>query len=244
METKALLALLSDALGAVAVVMILGLSPRFRHPRLVFRAPRREALTAVALLLACLAGGWFLLAHSSSLTWSPQNVSLLNQRLRLALLSLLPFGLLLFLNRQPLRSARLGRELLGPGLQMALALAFLSIFLRGKFMTIFAGLSAEQVSGLFLWLGLALSEEAVQRGYLQARLEAWLGTRNGWLLSSLLSVVWQLPLWLFATSWPQLALFAGLSFVQALLLGWMARRTGHILAPALWRAVSGWLWMV
>jgi membrane protease YdiL (CAAX protease family) len=244
METKALIALLSDALGAIAVVMLLGLNQRFRHPQLTFRHPRREGLTALLILLGCLGLGWFLLPHSVSLTWVPQSQALLNQRLRLALLSLLPFGLLLILNRQPLRSVRLGKAWLMPGLQMGLALIFLSLFLRGKFMALFSGLSAEQVNGLFLWLGLCLTEETVQRGYVQARLEAWLGVRNGWLLTSLLSVAWQLPIWLPAVSGQRLLLFAGISFFQALILGWMARRTHHIVAPALWRTVSSWLWMV
>lgn len=244
MQTKDLIALLSDALGALAVVMLLGLNPRFRHAQLSFRNPRREGLTALLLLLGCLGFGWLLLPHSVSTTWQPQSQALLSERLRLAVLSLIPFGLLLLLNRQPPRSIRLGKAWLMPGLQMGLALIFLSLFLRGKFMALFSGLSSAQVSGLFLWLGICLAEAIVQRGYVQTRLEAWLGVRNGWLLSSLLSVAWQLPLWLPGASAQQLLLFMGLSFIQALLLGWMARRTHHIIAPALWQTVSNWLWMI
>lgn len=97
---------------------------------------------------------------------------------------------------------------------------------------------------LLIWLVLALAEETIFRGYIQLRLESYFGQKWGWLATAALYLLWQMPgrLWIMplAEMWPTLLI----TLVQALLLGWVMRKSGHVLAPALYRAAAGWLLMI
>jgi hypothetical protein len=56
-----------------------------------------------------------------------------------------------------------------------------------------------------------------------------------------LFLLWQLPgrLWLFPAGqiWQPILIAA----VQGVLCGWTMKKTGHVAAPALYRAFAGWL---
>jgi membrane protease YdiL (CAAX protease family) len=235
LNNRELILFLAEMIGVIAVTMLLGLSPRARGRRDVkFIYPKREGLYALAGFVAILALAAIFYAKSSTAG--------LNDRLHLAALSVLPFAALLLIRRQPLRSAGWGRPNQGLGLQFGLALAILAIFLSNKFTTILKGLPAGQFTDLLFWLGICLLEESIFRGYIQPRLSAWIGDLPGWILAAALYSLWRLPMWITSgetllSLLPEL----GLTFVQAMVLGYIQRKSGSVLAPGIYRAVSSWV---
>lgn len=238
-------ALFSEAIGVIAVVMLLGLSPRFKHRAVIFRSARYEGWTSLGLFGAVLTLTYVLFPWQGLSTFVPVQLEDLWPRLAVSLVGAgLILLVVLVLRRQPLLSVLLGRKTLGAAFQMGLALVFLSIFLRAKIRALFGGIGEDAVTALFAWAGIAAGQEIVLRGYLQTRLMGWLGNTFGWLLASVLSVAWMLPLWLPNANIGQAALFAGVALAQALLLGWIARRSGHLLAGILFYTITCWLWMI
>jgi membrane protease YdiL (CAAX protease family) len=162
----------------------------------------------------------------------------------LALICLILFILALVFRGQPLKSIGWGKANMRAGLVTGLLMVGLVVFLRGKFGTILNGISAQEGQMLVIWLLLALAEETIFRGYIQLRLESYFGQKWGWLAAAALYLLWQMPgrLWItpLAEMWPTLLI----TLVQALLLGWVMRKSGHVLAPALYRAASGWLLLI
>ncbi len=166
-------------------------------------------------------------------------LGLLWQRLTVDGIALAIFALALLGRGQPLLSAGWRRTSLGPGLRLGLALAFLTIFLRGKIFSLLNGISGPEAYALLACLGIGLAEETIFRGYIQLRLCFWLGTRWGWLATAGLYVIWQLPR--LAADPASLPLNLLLVAVQGLLLGWLALTSGGVLAPALYHAISEWV---
>lgn len=225
----------AEFLGVVAVVMVLGLSQRMRNRREVkFIYPRREGLYAL--------GGFAAILAIAELFYSRFGGSDLPGTLMLAALCAMPFAAFLLVRRQPLRSAGWGSANLRIGLMIGLALSILTIFLRNRFTSIVAGLPGEQIIQLLYWLGICLLEESIFRGYIQPRLSAWLGEIPGWVLASALFALWRVPLWLAIGQSPIALLpYLGLTFVQGLVVGYIQRKSGSVLAPGLYRAVSTWI---
>lgn len=241
---EALLPLLPEWLGAVAVLMLASLSPRFKRPPLVFKYARRDGLFALGVFgIALVAAVAFALADLRALT-SLFGVGLqpLTARLVLALLCLLPAVGLLLQRQQPWRSAGWNRAMQMPALQLGLALGFLAIFLRGKFNSLFTGMGTDALNALWMWLVIALAEETLFRGYIQLRLTTWWGARWGWLGTAGLFLLWQLPRWLMQPAQLPVNLLIGAA--QALLCGWIMRQSGHVAASALYRAISEWLFFI
>jgi membrane protease YdiL (CAAX protease family) len=245
-DLKYWLGFLSEWLGAVAVVMIAGASPLFKKVRRIeFRFPRREATYSLSLfaIIFVIAFQFF----SNPIFAFLKNLGAifpggeLAQRAILAVACVIPFILAMILRGQPLKSIGWSRENLKTGLITGFLVLVLTIFLRGKFLSLLGGVSSEEGSLLLVWLVYCLAEETIFRGFIQLRLNSFLGTTWGWLATAGLYMLWQLPgrLWElpFAEIWPGLIISA----VQALLLGWMMRKSGHVIAPALYRAVAGWL---
>jgi len=87
---------------------------------------------------------------------------------------------------------------------------------------------------------LALAEESIFRGFIQPRLQAWLGRWVGLVLTAAMFAVWQLPA-VWNAGWETILPSLGLAFAQGLLLGWIMDRSGHVLAPALYRTISLWM---
>jgi membrane protease YdiL (CAAX protease family) len=52
---------------------------------------------------------------------------------------------------------------------------------------------------------------------------------------------WHLPAWLGHQPLESILLLCGLTFIQGMVLGWIMRKSHHILAPALYRAMSIWV---
>lgn len=249
MDLKYWLGFLSEWLGVVAVVMIAGISPVLKNIRRIdFRYPKREATYALSLFaLIYLIGFQY---FSNSIFDFLRNLaeyfggSELAQRMILAVVCLLPFLLAMILRGQPLKSVGWGKANLKTGSIIGLLLVMLVVFLRGKFTTLLHGVTPEQGNLLLVWVLLVLAEETIFRGYIQLRLTSYWGSTWGWLATVALYMLWQLPgrLWTltFAEMWPTLLI----SLIQALLLGWIMKKSGHVLAPALYRALAGWLLLI
>ncbi len=245
MPTSTLLLTLAEYIGVVAVTMIAAISPGFANRRpLVFKYPRREGIISLILFVLILLVNFLVI---SSGTVAPLgrlggNFGELWPRLLVAFLSLLAFGAALLVRRQPLLSIGWSRQLLGQSFRMGITLVFLTVFLRGQFMTLVRGITAAQGYILIAWTLIALVEETIFRGFIQLRLTSWLGDIAGWLITALLFVVWQVPFLL--TNPAALPINLVLAVLRALLLGWIMRRTGHVLSLVMWRAVSEWLFYI
>jgi len=244
---------LSEWLGVLAVIMLLGISPAFRRAPIGFRYPRREVGVSVSLftLLYVIAFQFYARLGVLSAPDLPRGpyfaagaLDSLQRAMILAAIGLAVFIAALALRGQPLRSLGWGRAGLGAALRMGLGVAIMIIFLRGKGTAVIDGLTGEEGTALLFWLGLALAEETIFRGYLQPRLTSLLGDRWGWLAAAGLSTLWYLPGRLGSLSAPDLITGLVLAAVQGLLLSYMMKKTQHAAAPALVRAVSGWLAMV
>ena len=152
-----------------------------------------------------------------------------------AAISLLVLLAVLFIRRQPAKSTGWGRATLRAGLLMGAALAFLVLFLAGD-VTQFSQTAWQNGASMGNIVVLCLAEETIFRGYIQLRLEWWLGKRYGLPLTALLFFIWQMP---FLLAQPgAVGIVLGLGAAQALILGWLMRVGGHVLGPALYRILS------
>ena len=244
MDSRTLILAGSEVMGVIAVMLLAGLSKSIRQrPLLGFKYPRREAvisLTLFSLLLALsiLFYNGIIPAPQPFVTVPPE----LWQQLVAGLIALLLVLALLYIRRQPIRSAGWNKAMLSPSLRLGLALAFLAVFLRGAIFSLMDGVSPAELSGLSVWLLLALAETTVFQGYIQLRLTSFFGDRFGWLAVAAAFLLWQLPRLLLQpeTLWVRL----GLAAVQAVLLSWLMKRSGHVAGIALYRAVSEWIWLL
>ena len=244
MDSRTLILAGSEVMGVIAVMLLAGLSKSIRQrPLLGFKYPRREAvisLTLFSLLLALsiLFYNGIIPAPQPFVTVPPE----LWQQLVAGLIALLLVLALLYIRRQPIRSAGWNKAMLSPSLRLGLALAFLAAFLRGAIFSLMDGVSPAELSGLVVWLLLALAETTIFQGYIQLRLTSFFGDRFGWLAAAVVFLLWQLPRLLLQpeTFWVRL----GLAAVQAVLLSWLMKRSGHVAGIALYRAVSEWIWLL
>ena len=246
MDIKFWLGYASEWLGVIAVTMIAGVSPLLKKVRQIeFRFPQREGTFSLSLfaLIYLIAFQYF---TNPALSFGKKAASVfaggdLPEHMLLAVICVVPFLLALLLRGQPFKSIGWGKGNLRAGATLGGLLALVTLFLRGKFTALLAGVTTEQVSILLVWLLLAAAEETIFRGYIQGRMIALFGTTWGWLATAALFVLWQLPgrLWVspFSDYWYVLVIAA----VQGLLLGWIMKKSGHVLAPFLFRAAAGWL---
>lgn len=244
MDSRTLILAGSEVMGVIAVMLLAGLSKSIRQrPLLGFKYPRREtviSLSLISLLLALsiLFYNGIIPAPQTFVTVPPE----LWQQLVAGLIALLLVLALLYIRRQPIRSAGWNKTMLSPSLRLGLALAFLAVFLRGAIFSLMDGVSPAELSGLVVWLLLALAETTIFQGYIQLRLTSFFGDRFGWLAAAAVFLLWQLPRLLLQpeTFWVRL----GLAAVQAVLLSWLMKRSGHVAGIALYRAVSEWIWLL
>lgn len=248
MTTQELISKLAEMSGALAVAMLLGLSPRIQAvPPVGFKYPQREtkfalSLSAVLLVLTVI------FYYFPSQWISAEKLGLsndVNNLFNLAIITLIAVIAVLTLirvRRQPLRSIGWHTALLRPAIQFSLALMILTLFLQGEFMALFTGLPENAIwaLGLCLWIG--LGEETVFRGFIQQRLNYRFGTTRGLLLTSLIYCLWRLPfLAVFGWGSQSFWLAAGILILQSLLLGWIMHKSRHVLVPALYHAISMWI---
>jgi len=237
---------LSEWLGVIAVVMIAGISPMLKKVRHVdFRFPQRESTFAFTLFVLIYVFAFLFFSNPifeflkifAANFWGGE----VAERTLLAVICLLPFVVAIIARGQPLMSTGWHPANLRASLSVGMMLAILTIFLRGKFMTIIGGISSQQASALGIYLLLAVAEETIFRGYIQPRLQSQIGQRWGWLATAGLYMLWQLPGRIWIMPFTSLWLFLLLGLIQGLLLGWIMQKSGHVLAPILYRAISAWL---
>jgi len=233
---------LSEWLGVIAIIQLLGMSTRYRRPPLGFRFPAREGKVSLGLyiLILLLAVLYYGDSFGAALKTSP-GPDMLWPRLALAGLSLLPVLAALLIRRQPPRSAGWERVSSGAAMRAALVLIFLVIILRGQVFSFLKDFNQADAILFLGWVGLSLAEETIFRGYIQPRLAAWMGVWQGIITTALLFTLWNLPRLLMSAD---LLFNLGITLVNGLLLGWLMRRTGNVLASGLYRAVSEWLRLV
>src|SRR5450759_292811 len=233
-----LLPYLPEFLGVAAVLWIVSASSRFKYRPIGFVYARRDGVIALSLWVFGLIleigiySGVIPIPIVPGLESFNSAVPVLSVQPVAAILGLLVVLASMLYRRQPPKSAGWNRLTLRTGLLAGLALALLSVFLRVKFNTIFSGVSPVQFNALILVAITCLAEETVFRGYLQLRLEWWLGKRWGFLLTALLFVLWRLPLMLMMPG--TLAVNLILVGIQSLLLGWIMRSFGNVSAPILY----------
>jgi len=253
--------LISEFIGALAVIMILSLSPVIRNKRpLIFLYPKREgtaALTVGVLVLLITAfaqrfqpqifEGLINFYTYPGLFNSPQkefsSIGSLTAQILFSAAIILPIIIGLAFRKQPLLSVGLGKAGMKAGLQMGAALVILAIFLQGKIFAIINGLTQGAFITLTIALAAAIGEEVVFRGYIQPRFSSWLGEKWGWLAAALFYTAW----WAI----PAAGSFTGdgITFLVSLLyrislgllLGWLMKKTGSLYAPILYHTAHLWL---
>ncbi len=199
------------------------------------------ALSLWALALAveiCLVFGVIPVPASFNLSTSYNPLAKFGMQPLAAVVALVLVGVSMIYRRQPPKSAGWNRLTLRNGLLVGVALGLLTIFLRARFNALFGGLTPFQLNALWLVAVICLAEETVFRGFLQLRLEWWLGKPWGLLLTAGLFVLWRLPFFLGSPE----VLLANLviTAVQGLLLGWIMQNCGNVAGPAIYRIISMW----
>ena len=237
-DTRFWIANLSEWLGVVAVIMILATSKRFVRRPVIFKYPRRELTTLLAIYGFILLAAWAVYGGLLPFALVSDLPEQLGTRLALALAALAAAAAALYIRRQPLLSVAWGRPLLKPALQLGFALAIMSVFLRQRIYLIIDGVSNVELLALLALLAIAVAEETVFRGFIQLRLADRWGELPGWLATAALYIVWILPRWLLlGQPWQTLAAAA----VMAVLLGYIMRKSGHNAAGVLFRTISEWV---
>lgn len=249
MSTNEIILLVSEYLGVIAVMLIFKTLPRFQLKTVGFRFPRREGLISLSLYALILVfafifnrPGIFNLQIEGNLASPAMNDAF--RALVIGAISVVIFIVALIVRRQPLRSIGWDKEGLKTALMIGLLLVFLTIFLRGKIFAILNGVTPAEGLGLLLWAGIALAEETIFRGYIQLRLVSFWGETYGWILTAVLYTLWKVPWNANGLELNALLMNMGLTLIQGLMLGWIMRRSNHVLAPVMYRAISGWLYLI
>lgn len=240
-----MVAFISEWMGAVAVAWILIRLPVYKRQTMGFRYPRREGIMSLALftLITLFA---FLMFRAAPPVF-PYSLPLpaptieLSQAFFIAGLSLVPLVVALLARGQPVRSAGWGSAGIRIALQAGIAMSLLTIFLRNRVLDVLSRLDSPVLIALLFAIGISLAEETIFRGYIQPRMISWLGEWPGLGASALLFTLWHLPSWAGRLPLETILPLLGITFVQGLVLGWVMRCSGHVLAPAIYRAVSIWL---
>jgi membrane protease YdiL (CAAX protease family) len=246
LDFRSIVVFFSEWLGAVATAWLLSISPRFKKPPIGFVYARRDGIMALSLasviiLFAFVYYGSNPPSFPPTVPLAPGPVHALGQALFVSGVALLPFLIALVLRKQPVRSLGWNRALLAPGIQVGIAIAILTIFLRNRFQLVLTGEAFTQLTPLLLALGVAVAEETAFRGYIQLRLTWWMGPVPGILLTSALFTLWHAAAWWNRLPNDTILTLAVLTFLQSLVLGWVMRKAPHAAAPAIYRAFSIWM---
>lgn len=237
---------MAEWLGVIAVAWLLSLAPQLRSKPVGFRFPRRDGLVALSLGGAAILFAFVFSAQGVAsfvdgflkITGPAQD---LVHPFVLAVVALLPFVAALLTRGQPPMSAGWSGKRLRAGMYVGVAVALLTIFLRNRVMDLLAGLNSNEITYLIFALGIAAAEETIFRGYIQLRLSWWMGETRGWITSALFFAVFRFPALLILGSWQKALFGLALALGEGLVAGWLMRKSGHVLAPILYRAASIWM---
>ena len=248
MNTDTLILTAAEWIGIIALGMLAGLSPKLRNVRpLQFLFPHREASVTFSINIAAFVFSLLIYKYffTEVTAFTTLNQEVLSQRLILDVIVLTVFGITLVIRKQPLRSALWGKEALRGNLEYALLIAALVIFLRGKIYTIIDGIEMAEGLALLQLLAIGLCEVSFFFGYSMPRLISRFGTRTGWVMAAFLFSLWQIiPMAVHGVVW-QTAIFPILYFIgSGIVLGWTTIKSRHVLAPAVFIALSQWLFLI
>ena len=232
---------LSGWLGAIAVILIASLSPELKQkPPLRFKYPQRERtfvlICAGAFLLLSIGIAYF---SPAWITHLPVYLDHIHWMLAVqgVVMAIIAYILLRY-RKQPLLSFGWNKNLWRIGSRVALALAFLAIFLSGSFSRFLEFIKPQQLTTLAILLVYTLAWETALRGYIQPRFNTWVGDRWGWLATAFLGAILIAPIaWVNGTGLELWIRLVGTQFV----LSWMMKRCGHVLPGAVWAAFFAWL---
>ena len=244
MDLPSQIGLVSEWLGIIAVTMLFGTSRIFSMIRpLVFLFPRREGILSLYLFSGILVLGVLFFTPAliqPAIQYLP--VEAITALLIFSIVCLVPFLLMILFRKQPMLSAGWSPHRLRPSIYFSFALIMITLFLRGTIFKLLDGVSALEVQILLVWIGIALVQETIFRGYMQPRLSGWVGKNKSWLLTASLFTIWSVPRFLFEPHpiFLPLPLSIGYTFFQGILLGWIYNKSGHVAAPGFYRAVSEW----
>jgi hypothetical protein len=248
MDKNTLLLVASEWIGVVALGMLVGLSPAVRKIKpLQFLFPRREAsvtfsLNAALFIFSIIVYKYFFTAASEIASFNSEAGM---QRIILDVMSLAVIFAALRYRKQPFRSALWGKEGLRSSMTLGLLLAALTLFLRSKITAITNGVSPEEGLALLELLVLALCEVTIFFGFSQPRISSRFGPTAGWLISAGLFALWQIvPLALHGATWQTGLYPIGLALGEGLILGFLTQQSKHALAPAIYLALSQWLFLI
>jgi len=226
--------------------MLIGTSPRFKNIRpIAFLYPRREGI--FSLYFFSLIFIFAVIYYTPALSPSPLIDLFFDKLLQgifwFCLVCLVPLLILIQVRKQPWRSAGWPADRLNSSLRLSLALVFLTLFLRGALYRLLDGISRQEIQNLLFWLGIALIEETIFRGFFQTRFSNWLGKNRGWFLTAFLFSVWNIPRFMYSPHPLLLTLPLSLAFtfLQGLLLGWIYTKNGHVAAGGIYSALSAWI---
>jgi len=248
MNTDLMLLVAAEWIGAVALGMLVSLSPAVQKIRpLQFLFPRREASITFALNAAIFI--FSILLYKSFFTLSSEfaviDLEAGWQRIILDFTILLVMAAALVTRRQPVRSALWSKEGLRSGFQFGLLMAVMTIFIRAKISTIINGIGPAEGMALLQSFLIAFCEVTVFFGFSQPRLSARFGSRTGWLMSAALYALWQIiPLALHGASGSTALFQVILAVGQGLILGWITPRSRHVLGLVIYLALSQWLFLI
>jgi membrane protease YdiL (CAAX protease family) len=248
LNITAIIAQAVEWMGVIAVTWLLSLNPRFKPAKVGFLYPRRDGMVALSLSALMLAFSFIYYATPfgaglMAMIPVPAATNNLQSPLLLALICVLPVLASLILRGQPPMSTGWNPKTMKAGLYSGVALALATIFLRNRVMDVLGGISPEKGTYLLFAIGVALAEETIFRGFIQLRLCWWLGENRGLAAAALIYAVWKLPALLSGGTLLTILVGLALVLVQALITGWLMRKSGSVLAPILYRAMSLWMGM-
>ena len=159
-----------------------------------------------------------------------------------------PAVLAMRLRREPWASAGVSDHNLGRSLAVGVVLSVVTVagaFLGGdrRFSRVIAGLAASHFWALLKYALVGFGEEFVFRGYLQTRLEAWLGRWQGWVVTSVVMALSHVVQRVAVAGMSPLdALTSSAALVPvSLLMGYVMLRTGNVVAPGLFHTFADWV---
>jgi len=248
MDKTTLLLLASEWIGVIGLGMLVGLSRAVQKIKpLQFLFPRREAAVTFSLNAALFIFGiiiykYFFTAVNELTVFNPEAGI---QRIILDVLGLAVFAAALVYRKQPFKSALWGKDGLRPSLTLGLLLSVLTLFLRAKITAITNGVSSSDGLALIELFVIALCEVTIFFGFSQPRLSSRFGATIGWLISAALFALWQvIPLALHGGTWQTSTYQVGMAIGQGLILGFITAKSKHALAPAIYLALSQWLFLI
>ena len=251
------LAIQSLALAVIGVIVyVLTKASGFRYQGYSFTNPKQASLYGFAAIL----GGWLLVSAFFLMVASSQGASQIpsgkreygvNAVVGQAIIALIAFGPALLAMRwrkEPWASAGISRYNFSRALIVGLLLDVFSvagIFFSGNrsFSETVSRLTISHFWALLHYAIVGFGEEFAFRGYLQTRMVAWLGTWQGWIVTSVLMALAHIV---------QRVAMMGLSSLEAvlssaslipisLLMGYVMLRTENVIAPGLFHTFADWV---